>query len=163
MHSWLCHRQDQPPGVWLACCCTKASWSPLDEANTKKVLALSEMRVQNASCVGWKLTPFYRFLILLKVDVTVHQKKSAEASNQMIIFFFIFVKNLTKSQDGGHLPSLFPAPTAVYLATELLGQENGSRNGGLARALSGCGPQSAVFWAVCNLPCPVWQPKTDGF
>lgn len=59
--------------------------------------------------------------------------------------FLIFVKNLTKSQDGGYLPPLFPAPTAVYLATELLGQENGSRNGGLARALSGCGPQSAVF------------------
>lgn len=38
-----------------------------------------------------------------------------------------------------------------------------ARNGGLARVLSGSNPLSAVSRAVCNLPCPVWQPKTDGF
>ena len=113
---------------------------------------------------GCKLTPDFwfqwpHFLFLLIKEVAKYLIKGS----LNVFFFLIFLKKFTKSQDGDYLASLFPAPTAVYLSTELLGQENGSPNGGLARTLSGSGPQSAVFWAVCNVLCPVWQPKTDGF
>lgn len=75
----------------------------------------------------------------------------------------IFPSNLPQSQDVDYHVPQFPVSTSVYLSTELLSQGNGPRNGGLARVLSGSGPQPAISRAACNLTCPLWQPKTDGF
>lgn len=85
-----------------------------------------------------------------------------------ICFFFgpsgwMFLSGLPLSQDVDYHVPQFQLATSVSLPTELLSQGNGPRNGNLAGVQSGSSPQPAICRAACNLPCPLWQPKTDGF
>lgn len=78
---------DQTPRVLLARCCAKASWSSLDEANTKGPSSQWDKR---SKCqLRWRLEVDTRFLIILKGDVTVNQK-SAKISNQRSTECFCF-------------------------------------------------------------------------